>query len=153
MILVILGIFIALAIVASIAGTNDRWRDGWYHPGACIGWAGIIVAITVCVGLGINVTRMNVIDEKIAMYQEENQAIEQQIATVVEQYQSYEKDVFKNSTTESAITLVSLYPELKSDKLVSKQLDVYVKNNNKIKKLKVEKIEGSVIRWWLYFGR
>ena len=54
---------------------------------------------------------------------------------------------------ENYITLVSLYPELKADALVSKQIEIYISNNEKIKELKEFKINGSIYRWWLYFGR
>ena len=87
------------------------------------------------------------------MYQEENTKIEEQIATIVKQYQEYEKDIFTEVSPESAMTLVSLYPELKADTLVSSQIDIYVKNNEKLKSLKEEKINASVIRWWTYFGK
>ena len=53
---------------------------------------------------------------------------------------------------ESAVTMVSLYPELKSDSLVQAQIEVYVENNKTIKYLKDKQIKGDVYRWWLYFG-
>jgi hypothetical protein len=59
---------------------------------------------------------------------------------------------FTEVSPDSAITLVSLYPELKADELVKKQIEVYVANNEKIKELKEKKIMGNVYRWWLYFG-
>ena len=65
----------------------------------------------------------------------------------------HEKDIFSNlKTEESAITLITMYPELKSDALVEKQLETYLKNNNKIKKLKEEKIEIEKKKFILYFG-
>lgn len=53
---------------------------------------------------------------------------------------------------ESSITLVSLYPELKSDELVKKQIAVYQENNKKIINLKEKQIDANVAKWWLYFG-
>jgi hypothetical protein len=43
-------------------------------------------------------------------------------------------------------------PKLKSNELVVKEIDVYVKNNNKIKSLKEDKINYNADKWWLYFG-
>ena len=77
---------------------------------------------------------------------------EKRVANVVTQYQEYEKKTFTAVVPEDSMTLVSLYPELKSDKLVQKQIDVYVENNKKIKSLKEKQINGKVLRWWLYFG-
>lgn len=47
-----------------------------------------------------------------------------------------EKVMLEAVDGESSITLVQLYPVLKLNELVSKQMNIYVKNNNKIKKLK-----------------
>ena len=48
---------------------------------------------------------------------------------------------------------ISLYPELKSNELVAKQLEIYTANNEQIKKLKAEQANLSTSKWWLYFGR
>lgn len=45
-----------------------------------------------------------------------------------------------------------MYPELKSDELVSNQIDIYNSNNKKIKKLKLQKIENQKAKFYLYFG-
>jgi hypothetical protein len=94
-----------------------------------------------------------VADKKIKMYTEENNAIEKQIETVVNQYMEYENETLKEFKGDSSITLVTLYPELKSDELVKKQIETYQKNNEKIKELKEKKIEVSTAKWWLYFGK
>ena len=86
------------------------------------------------------------------MYQEENSKIEQQIADIVEQYQKYETDIFMDVAPDTAVTLVALYPELKSDTLVQSQIEVYTENNKIIKSLRDQQIKGDVYRWWLYFG-
>lgn len=102
--------------------------------------------------VGCKLVPLQVIDDKIAMYEEENARIETQIADVVEQYQKYETEIFTEVTPESSMTLVALYPELKSDTLVQSQIDIYVQNNEKIKELREKKINEKIYRWWLYFG-
>ena len=72
---------------------------------------------------------------------------------LVEQYMNYESGTYGELKGESSITLVSLYPELKADTLVTKQIEVYIANNEKIKELKEKKIDLSVKKWWLYFGK
>lgn len=116
--------------------------------------AGVMLFIGIVGGIitGIFVSQLSVIDDRIEMYQEENAHIEQQIADVVEQYQKYETDIFMEVAPESAVSMVALYPELKSDSLVQAQIEVYVANNNMIKDLKDQQIKGDVYRWWLYFG-
>lgn len=92
------------------------------------------------------------IDEKIVLYQEENTKIEEQIASVISDYQEYELGIIKECAPDKAVTMISLYPELKSDTLVAKQVDVYLENNNKIKQLKEEQINQKVIGWWFNFN-
>lgn len=111
-----------------------------------------LIAIGFNLGALMHVTRT--VPNKIAVYEEENARIEEQMNDIVNRYIAYENEVIdKVSDKESAITLITLYPELKSDKLVQTQLDVYVENNNKIKELRDSKASESVLRWWLYFGR
>lgn len=112
-----------------------------------------IIELVICGLLGWSIVDGRVIDEKISMYAEENTVIEAQIQTVIKEYMNHEKETFKDCSAESMITLVDLYPELKSDTLVSKQIDVYLNNNNEIKNLKREKINISSYKWFVYFGK
>ena len=93
------------------------------------------------------------IDRKITMYQEQNNAIEESIDATVKNYMDYESGIYENLKDEDGINLISLFPELKSDILVQKQIEVYISNNDKIKSLNEEKIDVSKARWNLYFGR
>lgn len=111
-----------------------------------------ILCLVVALILSVGVSKLKVIDPQIEMYEQENAVIEEQISAVVKQYQEYETGIFANAKTESSVTLVALYPDLKADALVKKQIEVYLENNEKIKELKEKKINGGVIRWWLYFG-
>ena len=151
MILVILAISITLFIVGFVLYANTRMDEGAFAMsaiGATIG----LVALIITIILSISCVNASTVEERITMYQEENTRIEEQITEIVNQYQQYEKDVFTEVTPDSAMTIVSLYPELKSDSLVASQIEVYINNNETIKQLKVESINASVYRWWLYFG-
>ena len=114
--------------------------------------ATIISTIVTIVPLVCVLNRVN-IEKKIAIYEEENTKIEQQIADTVKQYQEYETGIFTEVDPESSLTLVALYPELKSDTLVQSQIEVYVENNKTIKELKSSAINAPGYRWWLYFGK
>lgn len=150
--LLVIGIILAIGCYGLYWKTQRDSTEGiCYAVGAIGGCLAVVSILGVCI-TSIIVSKASVVDDKIAMYQDENTKIEQQIASVVEGYQKYETDIFKSTKSESAITLVSLYPELKSDKLVQSQIEVYTANNKKIKALKEEKIEGDMYRWWLYFG-
>ena len=109
--------------------------------------------ITICC-IAPKIATSNTIDDKIAMYQEENAVIEQDIDRIVEEYLKHEHDTFSDlKTEETSITLVTLFPELKSDTLVQQQLEIYVANNAKIKDLREQKINISKLKWLLYFDK
>ena len=114
---------------------------------------GILVCFLVIIGLIVEVSKAKVIDDKIDMYIEENTKIEKQIDDAISNYMEHENVIFNNAKSDSSIVLVSLYPELKSDKLIKSQIEIYTANNEKIKELKTEKINKSVLKWWLYFGK
>jgi hypothetical protein len=102
--------------------------------------------------VGVGYSESMVIDDKIALYQEENHNIETSIDATVQQYQHYEQETFEKCKVDPAVVLV-MYPELKSNELVVKQIDLYTKNNEKIKELKSDKLDYKVYRWWLFFNK
>ena len=154
MILVILGVSISLLVIgALLLNTKYEEYEEVGGPITLISIISLVVSIIATIYLGVTVKNNDVIDDKIAMYQEENTKIEEQIAIVVSDYMEHESKVFDNAKVSSPIILAQLYPELKSDELVKSQIDIYVANNEKIKDLKLQKINDSVYRWWLYFGK
>ena len=117
---------------------------------------GSIVCIIALVGIFINIDyliRGRTLDDKIAMYEQENAAIEQSVDVLVKDYYRHESDIYSSLTPENAVLFASAYPELQSNELATKQLEIYVENNNKIKELKEDQINLSKNRFWLYFGR
>lgn len=120
---------------------------------ACFPLLGAFVCLIAAIVLCVGVKDGAVIDEKIAMYQKENTKIENQMDVLVSQYMKFETDTYGELKNESSITLVSLYPDLKSDELVKKQIEVYESNNKEIREMKEQKIDLKVLKWWLYFGK
>lgn len=142
-------ILIMLVTIAGIIYSVHEYEEGW---GALLILM-LVIELGACGVLGVCIINGRVIDEKISMYEEENLKIETQVQTVVKEYLKHEKETFENCDAESMITLIDMYPELKSDTLVSKQIDVYVSNNEEIKNLKREKINISNYKWFVYFGK
>lgn len=92
------------------------------------------------------------IDKKIALYEESNSVIEERISSAVSAYMDFEASTYGELQATDAITLVSLFPELKSDALVQQQIEIYVKNNQELLQLKEAKINLTKQKWLLYFG-
>lgn len=149
-------ILLALGVVHSYFDhKKDRWSRtdnywGWYISGGIL--LGLVcMAFLIC---GVEYSNIIVIDEKIALYEEENAEIEGEIATIVENYMNYEQETFKELKPEATdvMVLINAYPELKSDAMVTKQIDLYTSNQSEIKRLKTNRLDYRVLAWWLYFG-
>lgn len=92
------------------------------------------------------------------MYEEENKNIQTQVAEIVKNYQDYEKNTYTESlknidlSNTDVVVLAQLYPDLKANEMINKQIEIYQENNKKIKELKEQKINNEMSKWWLYFG-
>jgi len=149
--LIVLIILTICAIV--VAYLDSKYEGTIYYVGGfgaiCLGILDVMVVISIIILFTSGITAR----PKIKMYEEENTKIEEQVDVLVKQYMEYEGKTLTEFKSESSITLVSLYPELKSDTLISKQIEVYIANNNKIKELKELEIEMKIGKWLLYFGK
>ena len=117
---------------------------------------GSLISVVALIGIIINIGILingRTLDDKIAMYEQENAAIEQSVDVLVKDYYKHESDTYSSLKPENAVLFASAYPELQSNELATKQLEIYVDNNNKIKELKEDQINLSRNRFWLYFGR
>ena len=104
--------------------------------------------------IGPDVAASSTIDDNIAMYQEENAAIEQSIDRIVEKYLKQNPDTLTALKSEKdSITLITLIPELQSNTFIQEQLDTYSNNTQQIHWLRDEKIDISKKKWLHYFGK
>lgn len=139
---------IAVALIV-LAVLNEDLAEGFGILGCLIGF---IALIGIFFNIGLLV-RGRTLDDKITMYEQENTAIEQSVDVLVKDYYKHESDTYSSLKPENAVLFASAYPELQSNELATKQLEIYVDNNNKIKELKEDQINLSKNRFWLYFGR
>ena len=110
---------------------------------------GIIIFGIICF-FKVDVKGGHIIENKIEMYEEENNEIETEITALVGTYMAFEQETFESLKTEcDLVALVSLYPELKTDELVKSQIELYISNQKKIVKLKEELIDLDKKRIWL----
>jgi len=109
-----------------------------------------IIALLCLLGGLVNI---RIIDKKIKLYETQNKEIEDKIEITVKKYMEYEGNTYRELKNGSYIQLVNLYPDLKADKLVQQQMNLYTKNNTKIIKLKEEKMNETIYKWWIYFGK
>lgn len=124
-------------------------------------WDGFIelIIVSAIIFNASQICQLKISDKKIEMYEEENNNIQNSVSQIVESYKNYEQNTYSESlksidtNNTDIIVLTQLYPELKSNDMVNKQIDIYQENNNKIKGLKEEKVNNEIAKWWLYFGK
>lgn len=153
--MIILILVVLISISAFCLYIGNKYTNGWQF------WIfGIVFVISLIFTFVISIIILfatfdcisyRVVDDKIAMYQEENKAIEEDIKNIVQNYQAHESDIYRD-ILDNPMALAIAFPELKSNDLASKQIDLYVKNNDKIKSLKLKKIERENYKFWLFFG-
>lgn len=145
----ILCFVLAIICIVVYAQLSKKYDVEWINAFTIIF---IALAVLFCL-LGIPGTiDSRYTDQKIQMYQEENEKIEEDVSVIITQYMKHENETFNMSKIKSSTVLIQMYPELKSNELVSKQIDIYNENNKKIKKLKLEKIKNQKAKFYLYFG-
>lgn len=109
--------------------------------------SGFFIALIAFISILSIVLTEPTIDSKIELYQSQNAEIESKIQATVASYLAHERQTYKDLTPDNAIAVVSAYPELHSNELVKKQIEVYEDNNKKIMNLKEEKLNQSVYKW------
>lgn len=149
MLFLLLFIFIILFIVAIILDNKN-----YDFIAELIGFFSICLIVVLIVSITIIIIDYpRNIDEKLNMYEEENQNIELKVKETVKVYMDYEQETYKNLVETADLTaLLIKYPELNSNELVKHEIEIYKSNSDKIKELKEKQIDRSSYNWWLYFG-
>lgn len=141
-------IFVGLTVIfLKIISDDDLSIIGVALFGICS-----FICIIAMLIVGGNLVNGNVIQDKIEMYKSENAEIDSQICEIVEGYKTYEKETFEKISNKSANVLVELYPDLKTNELVQKQMEIYMSNKKEVVSLQEDLINQKPLRWWLYFG-
>lgn len=128
---------------------NDNLSVGFLAIICGCGMIGLFITDMVFVG---KINTANVIDSQIAVVQEENTELEEQICSAVETYLKHEENIFQSLDITTAIGFYSAYPNLKSNELVQSLIETYQANTSEIKALKIKKTEVSKWKWLVYFG-
>ena len=112
----------------------------------------IFLAITLIVLACYNDTKASC-DKKIAVLEEKNEQVLKQIEPIVDRYLLYESETLeKVKVNNENIIALSMYPELKGNKFLKSQIDIVVKNQNEITKLKLSKAELNAYKLWIFMG-
>lgn len=143
MLVLLLGLAIILFVVCFIGEgkTEDFKSEIFMGLAVCSMFIIIGLVITISI-LAPKAASESIYDDKIAIYEEDNAAIESFLERIAGSHVEYEQEAFAEGKTES-----------KYDAIVQQQLEVYADNNAKIKDLKLEKSNIPNIKWIIYFGK
>lgn len=152
--MLIIFLLIGLGLLISGLYVHFSYDDDspYGYIGSIFGGLLSLVSFIVLLVGGVTISKGRVIDQKITMYEEENARIEYNITESVEKYLEHEYNIYDSLQGDNIEVLLVAYPQIKSDTLVEKQLEIFISNNDKIKQLKEERLNIQVWRFWVYFG-
>lgn len=150
MLYILFCLFIALIIIGCILGFDD---DG-FGLVICGSIFGTITLIVLLFVLAFYNGTKSTNSEQIAVLEERNTEILEQIEPLVNKYLDYEKDSYDNlKLNPNTLVALSAYPELKGNEFVMKQINVVLLNQQQITDLKLEYAKLESYRMWIFVGK
>lgn len=131
-----------------IGEVKDRWTSGAILT-ACVELIGLFFFMFVLA----EVVNGYTIPQQIAIYEQDNAKIENQLLSLIYAAQTYEAGFYTEFKSENAVAADSVCPELRSVELVEQYIEAYKDNQTKVRDLRISQAKGSTWKWWLYFGR
>lgn len=92
------------------------------------------------------------VDARRLVLEEQNQIVLSQIEPLVQQALEYEASTYKELKLDvtKVIAFTQLYPELKANSFLNKQIDIILANQEEIKQLKLDKASLNAYHFWLW---
>lgn len=119
--------------------------------------AGIFISIffITLITAGVYNYRNSTIDSQLPILEEQNQIVLSQIEPLVQQALEYESNTYKDFKLDAAkvIAFTQLYPDLKANSFLNKQIDIILANQEEIKQLKLDKASLNAYHFWLWTPR
>lgn len=136
---------------------NDRYSDCLenYIYIMCLPF---IVLCLLFIGMGCSISSkivaINSTDEQIKIIEAQNENINAEVKASVLLYMDYEGDTYASIKQDldsvDIVVLTQQFPQLKANELVNTNINVYIANENKLSKLKLDKAKNKafVDFWW-----
>ena len=144
-------LFILTIILLIIGFISFRSYDEDVGIGFYI-FSAIFFVITLIVLTCYNETK-STCDKRIAVLEERNEVVLKQVEPIVNRYLLYESETLEKVKVNSEnIIALSMYPELKGNEFLKSQIDIVVKNQDEITKIKLSKAELNMFKLWIFMG-
>ena len=137
---------IGIALVICGAFKDD---EGTIVLGFIIGFPSLVA---VLIAGGIYNYDSSTIDSRLAVLKEQNTIVLTQIEPLVQQALEHESSTYKDLKLDVAkvIAFTQLYPDLKANSFLNKQIDIILINQEEIKQLKLDKASLNSFHFWLW---
>lgn len=141
-------ILLVLGIIITLWG-GFRDDDGIIIFGIFIGLPSLIVML---IAGGIYNYNSSTIDSRLAVLEEQNATVLTQVEPLVQQALNYESSTYKDLKLDvnKLIIFAQMYPELKANSFLNKQIDIILANQEEIKQLKLDKASLNAYHLWLW---
>ena len=122
----------------------------------CLGGFGLaILVVAIFVSLvvgGVYNYQSSTIDSRLTVLEEQNTTVLTQIEPLVQQALNYESSTYKDLKLDvnKLIIFAQMYPELKANSFLNKQIDIILANQEEIKQLKLDKATLNAYHFWLW---
>jgi ABC-type transport system involved in multi-copper enzyme maturation permease subunit len=141
-------ILLILGLIFIISGA-------WSEDETSLGVGAGMFLGTLCITLitaGVYNYRSSTIDSQLPVLEEQNQIVLSQIEPLVQQALEYESNTYKDFKLDVAkvIAFTQLYPDLKANSFLNKQIDIILANQEEIKQLKLDKASLNAFHFWLW---
>ena len=141
-------ILLALGLILIILGIT-KYEDVLTGLGVAIFIVFLFITVIV---VGVYNYNKSTIEARLTVIEEQNQTVLAQIEPLVQQALKYEANTYKDFKLDATkvIVFTQLYPELKANSFLNKQIDIIIANQEEIKQLKLDKASLNAYRFWLW---
>ena len=144
-------ILLALGIIIVIWG-GCRDDEGTILLGFIIGFPTLIA---MAIAGGIYNYDSSTINSRLEVLEEQNTTVLTQVEPLVQQALNYESGTYKDLKLDvnKLIIFAQMYPELKANSFLNKQIEIILTNQEEIKQLKLDKASLNAYHFWLWTPR
>jgi hypothetical protein len=141
-------ILLAIGIIGLIWGEFQE-RDGILIFSFVVSF---ISFIAILIAGGAYNYDSSTINSRLSVLEEQNTTVLTQIEPLVQQALEYESNTYKDFKLDAAkiIAFTQLYPDLKANDFLKKQIDIILVNQEEIKQLKLNKASLNAYSFWLW---
>ena len=141
-------ILLVIGFILLIIGIN-RYEDILTSLG--VGIFVVFLCVTA-IAIGIYNYDKSTIDNRLAILEEQNQGVLSQIEPLVQRALEYESNTYKDFKLDAnkIVALSQMYPDLKANSFLNRQIDIILANQAEIKQLKLDKASLNAYHFWLW---